>query len=249
MVGSSSDIDCSESFRKSKESKIITHVRERDNTALFSCFQTKENMMPNWCKTVYFFTGNPSELNSLYTKIKDWTSEEKHPSDFGATWLGNIAIGAGLNGEEISCRGTLDSLNVEEQDGQPVLRLETETAWVPMNELWNALLQKIGNHCCYFYFAEEPGLAVYETNDTEKAYFDADYIIDACWESHNHEEFQEYFEEGLHGWTSHDLKTILQELLKDWQSSLQTLIEELIQLQKDWNTEDAIYIHPVTRMA
>ena len=158
-------------------------------------------------------------------------------------------MGAGLNGKQIPCRGTLDFLSFEERNGQPVLRVETETAWVPMHELWDALLHKIGSHCHYFYFAEEPGFELYETNDTEKAYFDADYIIDACWESHNHEQFQEYFEEGLNDWTSHDLKPILQELLKDWKSSLQELIMQLTQLQTDWNVGDGIYIHPVTRMA
>lgn len=53
--------------------------------------------MPNWCETVYFFTGNQAELEFLYTKLGEWTSEEKSPSDFGANWLGNIAMGAGLN--------------------------------------------------------------------------------------------------------------------------------------------------------
>lgn len=205
--------------------------------------------MPNWCETVYFFTGNQAELEFLYTKLGEWISEEKSPSDFGANWLGNIAMGAGLNWKQIPCRGTLDFLSFEERNGQPVLRVETETAWVPMHELWDALLHKIGSHCHYFYFAEEPGFELYETNDTEKAYFDADYIIDACWESHNHEQFQEYFEEGLNDWTSHDLKPILQELLKDWKSSLQELIMQLTQLQTDWNVGDGIYIHPVTRMA
>lgn len=35
--------------------------------------------MPNWCETVYFFTGNQAELEFLYTKLGEWTSEDKSP--------------------------------------------------------------------------------------------------------------------------------------------------------------------------
>ena len=63
-------------------------------------------MMPNWCETVYFFTGNQAELEFLYTKLGEWPSENKSPSDYGAKWLGNSAMGAGLNWKQIPCRRT-----------------------------------------------------------------------------------------------------------------------------------------------
>lgn len=60
-------------------------------------------------------------------------------------------------------------------DGE-VIRLYTETAWSPCNEVFDLVREKYPS--LYYYFqAEEPGMGIYETNDISGVYFPDRYFL------------------------------------------------------------------------
>lgn len=139
--------------------------------------------MPNWCYTKYIFHGSEKHLTTFREKIHEWTSTEFMNSYFGTKWLGNIVIGAGFkdridNSNEsmrIRCRGSLLELGEVEDTS---LSLSTETAWVPMPYMWQLIINKLGLHIHFSYFAEEPGMELYEIYDPKNEDFaNMDYFI------------------------------------------------------------------------
>ena len=123
--------------------------------------------MPNWCSTAYVIEGDAKEIKSLYELMKRLEDMEK-PSvknGFGTTWLGCLVDALGKDWNDVYCRGEWSSLEV---DGE-VIRLYTETAWSPCNEVFDLVREKYPS--LYYYFqAEEPGMGIYETNDSSGVY-------------------------------------------------------------------------------
>ncbi len=124
--------------------------------------------MPNWCHTTYIFKGKTNELKTLHDKIIEWTSKEFIETSFGENWLGNILYGAGLKdridnpnaGEILSCRGSL--IDISDYIYDEGFKVWTETAWVPMAKMWNAVIEKLDLQSVGFSFeAEEPGCEIF----------------------------------------------------------------------------------------
>lgn len=133
--------------------------------------------MPNWCSTKYIFRGSSNEINYLHRKITEWTSSSVVPTCFGNEWLGNILYGAGL-GDRVDnglrCRGTLTSLSDPDYDDANFV-LWTETAWVPMARMWNAVIEELKLKTVGFAFeAEECECEIYWIYDPH-GYGDFDY--------------------------------------------------------------------------
>ena len=157
--------------------------------------------MPNWCYTTFLFKGEESELNILHDKIVEWTSREYRETGFGSDWLGNILYGAGLKdrvdnqnpSKQLRCRGTLN--DIDDVDCG-VLFLSTETAWVPMAKMWNAIINQLGLKTVGFTFeAEEPGCDIYWIYDPNGYnYFKDEVYIDA-WGTDELENISGYYSE------------------------------------------------------
>lgn len=144
--------------------------------------------MPNWCSTVYVVEGDSKEIKNLYGLMKK-LQDRKSPAvknDFGTTWLGCLVDALGKDWNAISCRGSWSCL---EMDGE-VLKFNTETAWAPCNETFDAVREKFPS-LHYYFIAEEPGLEVYETNDEYGVYFEDKFLLDAC--TPEEEYIHEYF--------------------------------------------------------
>lgn len=135
--------------------------------------------MPNWCTTSYVFRGNENEIKDLYDKLKSFTSKERIPNDFGNFWLGNIVDGFGLDYNEIPCRGRIDYFPESEEDvNQGRLELSTETAWRPMTEMWDKIIEKYYPSITYVLIAEEPGSNLYVNTDIEGYDFTERFSVD-----------------------------------------------------------------------
>lgn len=140
--------------------------------------------MPNWCYTTYHFQGKENEVKILYDKIYEWTSKQFTETGFGNSWLGNILYGAGLQdcidspdpAHYLACRGQV----IDIYDGEG-LNVCTETAWVPMAKMWNAVIEKLGLKSVEFSFrAEESGCDIYWIYDPHNhKYFNDEVYIDA----------------------------------------------------------------------
>ena len=87
-------------------------------------------------------------------------------NSFGKTWLGCLVNKLGGNWQEVYCRGSWRDLDWN----GAILRFNTETAWGPMNEVFK-FIKTIYPSLKIYYQAEEDGMGVFITNDTEGSYF------------------------------------------------------------------------------
>ena len=127
--------------------------------------------MPNWCSTAFVFHGSKEEVELLNAKINEWTSKSFIKTGFGDPWLGNVLIGAGLKDRidnfdqnlALRCRGSITDISDVEQAGDNYsFRIDTETAWVPMAKMWEAVINVLNLSTVWFTFcAEECGCEIY----------------------------------------------------------------------------------------
>ena len=232
-------------FFSCHETSLLQHVALRRIASLASCIpdlfrglkkvrdgdKAKEvKDMPNWCSTnITIHSDKENELKNLYEKIKLWTSKDYMENGFGHTWLGNIVLGAEIGTvdtdvkTDVRCRGNI--VYMDYQDGQIVI--DTETAWVPMLDIWRKVLEKFLPDAQLFYVADEPGCELHCSND---AYYNNLYYVDAF-----------DFEEDVSQYDASPdyVIKLLQRLLK----SKETNIDTLLSLFYESDYADNINIH------
>ena len=147
--------------------------------------------MPNWCSTKYVaFTDkeDKSELKRLHSNL---AAAIKTPS--GVTngifksWLGDTAVKHGLDWESVPCRGTLEYLD-EYDDDSNSFSFDTETAWEPCDELWEAIFAQY-NGVSYVYIAKEPGNWYFVNTDTEGRFLPERFVFDVWEDGQNSNEW------------------------------------------------------------
>ena len=131
--------------------------------------------MPNWNTTDYTLYGNKDNIKRLYTDLKntvdiDRTKESKPFTFLGNSyWLGYIKKHLLPEvEEELPARGEISYIEEDIKDygdDMASLKLTTETAWVACSELMDKIAEKYDLQL--FYYSEEPGCGIFETNDTE----------------------------------------------------------------------------------
>ena len=131
--------------------------------------------MPNWAYTSYRIVGKKEEVQDLYSKIQQLQNMEEplEPNGFGNLWLGCLVTILGGDWNKIYCRGHIIEFSLD--DG--ILSINTETAWSEMQEV-RQFLQQTYPSLKIFYYEEEPGWGIYQTNDHEKRFFPFRYILD-----------------------------------------------------------------------
>ena len=141
--------------------------------------------MPNWCFNDERIAGPRDEILPFFEKLESWISSNRMENSFGDTWLGNIVLGAGfkVDGDDgLYCRGSiiggLELCNTEEDTMW--ISFSSETAWYPMVEMWNAILERHAPSCSYIFRSEEPGMGCYITNGADGSFFSEDYLVDCC---------------------------------------------------------------------
>ena len=92
--------------------------------------------------------------------------------DGGLTWLADLLDASGLSSDAYDCRGYLTYLSPSliEKEGRVFFELDTDTAWTPMEEAMEALIQAYP-HVQLSYIAEELGTGIFVTNDREGDFF------------------------------------------------------------------------------
>lgn len=139
--------------------------------------------MPNWCFTNYAIYGDEKPLRSLYNKMKrlEKRKESLLPNGFGKNWLGNLVKRLGGNPNSVYCRGDWTNLKFDHEDGFPVLRFDTQTAWSRMDEV-ESLIESYhedrGEQVSIFFLSEELGNGIFETNDEKGDVFPEQVIVD-----------------------------------------------------------------------
>ena len=133
--------------------------------------------MPNLCDTQYKIIGKKEEVADLYSKIQQLQNmnEPLEPNGFGNLWLGCLVKLLGGDVEKVYCRGDITEFSYNEEDD--VLTIDTQTAWAEMEEVRH-FIEKVYPGLKIYYYEEEPGWGIYQTNDHEKRFFPFRYILD-----------------------------------------------------------------------
>ena len=143
--------------------------------------------MPNWNTTDYTLYGNKENIKRLYTDLKktvdiDRTKESKPFTFLGNSyWLGYIKKSLLPDvEEELPARGEISYIeeDIEDHDNDMAsLKLTTETAWVACSELMDKIAEKYDLQL--FYYSEESGCGIFETNDVEGHFFPSRFMVDS----------------------------------------------------------------------
>ena len=133
--------------------------------------------MPNWSYTQYKIKGSEDEVAALHKIIQDLDQRDESllPNGFGKLWLGNLVHVLGGDWEKTYCRGQILNYSLE----RGILSINTETAWGELSEVRNLILHHFPGIRIY-YLCEEPGMLVFETNDSGGAFFKERFILDYC---------------------------------------------------------------------
>ena len=131
--------------------------------------------MANWAYTSYRIVGKKEEVTDLYNKIQQLQNmhEPLEPNSWGSLWLGCLVTILGGNWNEIYCRGHIIDFSLE--DG--ILSIETETAWGEMDEVRH-FIEKVYPALKIYYYEEECGCEIYQTNDRHGHFFPERFILD-----------------------------------------------------------------------
>lgn len=172
--------------------------------------------MSNLCSTTITIRCHDRQLLEwFYEKIKKLSEKDVVANDWGR-FLGNIVVNAGIGtfdtGKEsdLFCAGSLDDIQLKEDE----IQIETSTKNGPAIKMWAKLVKKYLPFAEIVYVADEPGSAMYATNDPKMKDM---YIIDS-----STAEIETNYEV-----SPEDLKRLLKELLKTETDDLDALIDML----------------------
>ena len=123
---------------------------------------------------MYVAVGDKQQLKELHSIMDELEcmKEPLHPNGFGTTWMGNLVIKLGGDWNKVYCRGSWDDLIF---DGQQII-FHVESAWGELNEVRELIEQHFPDIKLY-YQSEEPGMAIYITNDSNGDYFPEKYFM------------------------------------------------------------------------
>ena len=140
---------------------------------------------------VVFLANQKEDLLKLKDFISELSADSGIKSDFGKNWLGHLAFNLckkkGLSDEEskeaacyssdyAGCRGTLESVDVDEDEGR--LEINTETKNNSASVIFKEALALSGVENVEFYWLDFYENGEIETNDSKQVVFKGDYYID-----------------------------------------------------------------------
>ena len=180
--------------------------------------------MANWCSTEYLFVGATGNARRLLADLKQVTSVD--------CWL--VYVRENLLpescGTDIPCRGEVSYLDDELHDtgnGNVGVRFSTETAWCACEELMQKIADKYGLHS--YYYTEEPGMEIFQTNDAEGVFFPARYMVDS--ESKGCEYFDDFEE--------------VASAIKEMTGIEVSQFEDVESMLAEWNEHSFLQVHEI----
>lgn len=131
--------------------------------------------MANTASVEYYIEGEEKELEQIYNILEDlYRGNIKPKENTSYNWGGNICLAVGDdNTKYADMRCFIDWYELEKGD---YLHLSTSEAWGVTDFI--VMLKNNFPSIKAYYFCEENGCEVYETNDFEKKYFDEECVLD-----------------------------------------------------------------------
>ena len=143
--------------------------------------------MPNWSTTDYALVGKKESVLKLFNDLKQVVevvrTKESKPFTFlgNSYWLGYIQENLLPEvKEKLPARGELSFIDedIHSYDSDMAsIKLTTETAWSACSELMDKIAEKYDLQL--FYYSEESGCGIFETNDVEGQFFPSRYMVDS----------------------------------------------------------------------
>ena len=194
-------------------------------------------IMANYMLSNYVIEGKKAELDEFEAMLRrlEAMKEEDFPIkdvSWGSTWLGFIINELGQDWNGYNCKGTWYDL---ERRGGDALAITFESAWeAPEGML--ALIAERWPSFKYYFYREEPGSEVFETNDVEGKYFPRRYYLRGLVPNDSEEamdgflQFDEYMntEEDALAYMCNKLNHPIKSLadIETWNAELEKLSEE-----------------------
>lgn len=141
--------------------------------------------MANICTTEYALFGEKEKVVKLFNDLKEVldTNETEQGNPF--TFLGSSYRLSNIRKsllsevkEELPVNGEISSIEEDinlYNNTMKAIRLSTETAWCACSELMDKIAEKYDLQL--FYYSEEPGFGIFETNDVDGHFFPYRYMI------------------------------------------------------------------------
>lgn len=180
--------------------------------------------MANRCSTDYMFVGATENARRLLADLEQAVCAD--------SWLAYVrkALLPESCGMDIPCRGEVSYLDDELHecsDGLAGVRLSTETAWCACEELMQRIADKYALHP--YYYTEEPGMGIFQTNDAEGVYFSARYMVDS--ESKGCEYFDDFEE--------------VASVIREMTGIEVRQFEDVEPMLAEWNTHSFLLVHEI----
>lgn len=142
--------------------------------------------MPNWCFNETIFYGDEDTILKVYNKLNETTqlrglrTEIKNHFNYVLEALGVS------NDDEFYVRGHISYYELKKfYDKELTLYIQYETAWNPICETLDKVLEKYAPTLKQVTLADEGGMGIYVNTDTEHKYFTERYWLD-MWDSEDH---------------------------------------------------------------
>ena len=128
--------------------------------------------MPNWASVSYVIEGPEETLQKIQNAVEEHTVVNGASDD----WEGNVCVTLGIdekNIEGFSIRGFIQDTFYEGE----ILRIYADEAW-SRTEFAEILQDLFPDELTIYWYIEEPGMGIYETNDADGNYFPERYYVE-----------------------------------------------------------------------
>ncbi len=195
--------------------------------------------MANVCYTQYRVEGLTEEIQQLSRKINEDLQRDFH--DGSCRWFLYGRQMKEIEGKDIKLMN----------DGWSVLSFEAPSNWEPCCQEWKAYIRKVVSNVVVYYYAEEFGCGVCETNDQWYKYFKFDYvtvlskseqtpkiILENFADEAEYREREDQYREYVTYWGNRYFRRALMSFVPFRRRSILELIErmDLLMEQEDWRT-------------
>lgn len=207
--------------------------------------------MSNPCYSTYIFEGPSKEIRSLGKRLcrvfakqaKEVDEKEAYDLEFERQHF--IGIIEALDMPSVidyrgAVRGRITPKSYRSLgDGRETLTFNTESAYVPANDIWDYAIRRWAPHCRYYFYGEELWIEGAMTNDWDRKYFPWDYVIEVDISDKTQEPFKSLF---LDGAAYCKKRTAHHGYMAYWsQKALRKVLLRLIP-QPNWKTADLLHM-------
>lgn len=193
--------------------------------------------MDYWCNNTVMIVGSYFDVKHLEECLCVW--------EMRADFLGKkddilsyISKEAGL---KLSCHGAIWNTELKSGKGEDdnELFINYDSGYAPEVKFWQELVKKEAPSCKIYWYSYAPRRKICMTNDTEKKYFDFDYVLDINTKEYEHPLAKEFGHDSITTIPNDKLEKELRNVYGN------RTLEEMVEMVKNEDF-DGFHIYKVT---